>query len=178
MTHSRRLVIDASIGMAAGGTDAQNNLSVCCRDVLLIVLDFRHRVTMSHEMLEEWHRHASRFSSTWLRQMISRKRVHWIGEDDEYESLLRQIRKLALLRSDLAPIEKDAHLPAAALRSDKAVLALDEEVRKCLAAVCSNMALLREVVWVNPVRPTEKCADWLKKGAYSDEGRNLGIYIA
>jgi hypothetical protein len=73
---SKRLVIDTSIARSAGGPDATYPTSKRCRDFLQDVLAFRHRVVMTADIREEWHRHRSRFARAWLVSMYARKNVH------------------------------------------------------------------------------------------------------
>jgi hypothetical protein len=70
---SKLLVIDASVGRAAGGENATAPTSVNCREFLKSVLFICHRVVMTPEIKEEWKTHQSNFSREWRCQMVARK---------------------------------------------------------------------------------------------------------
>lgn len=69
---------------------------------------------------------------------------------------------------------KDVHLLEAALASDEVILSMNTADRERFSEICEQIAVIRDIVWVNPDKPAEKCLDWLDNGAPDDDFRKLG----
>jgi len=179
----RKLVIDASVARACGGTEAIHPTPKHCRDFLNKVQAERYGVVMTPAITAEWKKHRSNFAFTWLTAMARRGKVFDIrivsderlSERIELEVQVsipdEQERKAMLDR-----MRKDLLLIEAALASDKTVISLDEKVRKSFGTSAKNLPELQEVVWVNPARiAEEQPLQWLKAGAKPDRVRLLGF---
>jgi hypothetical protein len=113
MKGSRRLVIDASVAMAAGGVDATDATSKSCRDFLQAVLTICHRAVFPPQLIEEWKKHASRFAQNWQVAMERHRKLDWI--EPEFDDELREaIAEMAASEKEKAEMEKDAFLLEAA----------------------------------------------------------------
>ncbi|HAE81912.1 MAG TPA: hypothetical protein DDW33_14090 [Ktedonobacter sp.] len=93
----RCLVIDTDIARSAGGLDAQDMRSKDCREFLIGVQETKHKVVSTKTIREEWHKHQSRFTRTWLVSMVAQKKVCWL--DDVAGDVLR--RKVDSLDEDI-----------------------------------------------------------------------------
>ena len=167
------MVIDASVARASGGPDAVSPTSKNCSDFLQAALVVCHQIVLTTEILEEWHRHKSRFASRWLASMFARKKAKMIGsaEDQNLRDKIGQASQNEKARSAML---KDVHLLEAALMTDEIVVALDEIVRSLFMETAISVGEIRNIVWINPDRADEKPLPWLDGGAKSDKKRCLG----
>jgi hypothetical protein len=170
---SQRLVIDASVARASGGLGAVSPTSKNCSDFLQAVLDICHQVVLTTEILEEWHRHKSKFARHWLASMFARKKAKLIGSAKDRQ-LHDKIDRAAQSEKARAAMLKDVHLLEAALATDEIVVALDETVRGLFIEAVISVGEIRNVVWVNPDRADEEPLIWLEGGAKPDKKRRLG----
>jgi hypothetical protein len=133
---SRRLVIDASVGAAAGQTNFPTSRR--SREFLTEVLKISHRAVMTQELAQEWDDHQTRFSRLWRVEMRSRRKVVDL-EHVENEQVRSQVRSTKA-------VLKDLHLIEAALATDNTVISLDDRARHDLAVEATE-----EIMWVNAV---------------------------
>ena len=166
----RRLVIDADIVNSA--SEAKYPISSTCRRFLDTVLAVGHHVVMTKAIREEWHRHMSRYSKRWRRQMWARKRV--VKIIDERNEILRGRIDASVSQDQQAMVAKDVHLVEAALATDQLITSRDERVRNALRTASNNVGELKRIVWVNPTREDETPIDWLRDGAKTEGHRLLG----
>jgi hypothetical protein len=173
---SRRLVIDASVGGAAGGKLATFPTSKNCRDFLLTVRKLRHRIIMTPHLNDEWDRHQSSFAQAWLSSMVSRRRVIFV-QIAPSNKLRRQIESTAANMDARRTMRKDFHLIEAAMAFDKTVVSLDEEVRSLFGSAARSVIPLSKIVWVNPDNADEGPIKWLENRAKPERKRMLGYKI-
>lgn len=161
----RALVIDANVARAAGrGTAATHPTSKTCRDFLLEMLRICYRVTMSHELHDEWKAHASTFARQWQVGMVSRKK--WTLSRGTLDASVREaILETVGTEKSRAAVEKDLHLVGAALAEGKAIVSLDETARNHFAKASASVPILRALDWVNPASANDRAEDWLRDGA-------------
>ena len=170
---SRRLVVDASVVRAAGGEEATHPTSKDCRDFLKAVLDICHRIVITPDIEEEWKKHLSNYSRTWLTTMTSRKKVVKLG--DVWNQKLREmVEEQAESKRERTEMLKDSLLVEAALTTDKAIVSCDDNARRFFNRLAGIMNELKRVVWVNPSREDEYVIEWLEKGAKFEKSRSLG----
>ena len=171
---SQRLVIDASVARSVGGEDATYPISVYCRDFLEAVLDISHRVVMTPDIRDEWHKHQSKYARKWLRRMVANKKLYpcEIVVDDELWSQIEAVTESDKARGAMI---KDIRLIEAALATDKIVISLDEKVRQLFEKASEQVDELKEIVWVNPAKPEEQAMFWLENGAAPEKERKLGF---
>lgn len=176
------IVVDASIAHAAG--TSEHPTSRHCRSFLeAIHQNDKCLCVFSSELSTEWKRHASRLSVTWRSRMYARKRVLFVsgGEDKLLGKVLNQCaRQIAGPNQDdleqkvASALNKDAHLIEAAASTGKRVASLDEAVRGYLRTCAAKMAVVGEIVWVNPNIPEELACEWATAGAPLEPYRTLG----
>jgi hypothetical protein len=166
------LVVDASIGRAAGGEDTTSQRSEACRTFLSDVLDICHKTAFGPDLLAEWRRHRSRFARTWLISMFARSKVVVISGAEDSQ-LVRRIAETASDESVRKAIEKDGHLVVCALASGGVVASLDERMRRYLTTACESVQEIRRLEWVNPANEDEGTTEWLEAGAAEDRRRRL-----
>jgi hypothetical protein len=158
----KRLVIDASVALKAGGGDAPKPTSVACRSFLTTMLELGHQLVWTQELAEEWNRHAARFAKTWRKSMVARGRVVPIAAELSVE-LRSKILASTTFANQKEALAKDLHLLAAAMASDKLVVSLDETVRKLFSMASKQVGQLREVAWFDPDSQGETAScKWLK----------------
>lgn len=159
---SRRIVVDASIAASAGM--GSHPSSQRCRQFLLDMLFICHKVVTSKEISVEWKNHASKFSVGWLAAMRSRGKIVVVTPDSG--DLLEHIVLLnEWTAKDIAAIEKDMLLILAALEADQLIASGDSTARELFARAAKLTDGIASIVWVNPVKESDNCGDWLKSGA-------------
>ena len=174
MAHrSKCLVIDTDIASSAGGENAQDTRSKQCRDVLMIVRNTGHAVVVTEMISEEWRKHQSSFTRTWLRSMYAKRKVCQldISADEELRGKLEQVVAEEKRRNAML---KDVHLVEAALEADKTVISMDETVRSYFQEVTPKVVVFKQIMWVNPSKDDERCLEWLQNGAERERERMLG----
>jgi hypothetical protein len=164
-------VIDTTI--ARSYCESTHPTSTHCREFLNAVRDLEFRVVMTDGLLEEWKRHRSKIFRTWLTSMFGRKLVARI-KDVENASLRQKIKKYASSETNKREMLKDVLLLEASMATDWRVSSMNDIDRKRFRDICEYIVEIREVVWVNPDIPAEKCLEWLEAGAPDDDFRKLG----
>lgn len=173
--NSKRLVIDTSVARGAGGENAVHPESKDCRDFLKEVLDICHKIVVNPEMKEEWNKHESKFFRKWRVQMVAKRNFIYVDNDDEsFLEIKAQIESLAKTYENREAMEKDCFLLELALAHDKIVISNDEKVRNLFQEISAQVIEIRDVNWINPIKPEETPLDWLKNGACPEHKRSLG----
>lgn len=170
---SRRLVIDVSIAQSAGEAYTDDPRSENCHNFLEAVLAICHHVAMTPPILDEWHRHRSRYSHKWLTRMYGRKKVVALDTPSDAR-LRRKIERVAASGGDREAMLKDCHLIEAALATDRVVVSLDQIARDLFDGTADRVSELRCVAWVNPDDLEEDAIRWLETGAQPEKHRQLG----
>ncbi len=174
MTHrSKCLVIDTDIASSAGGENAQATRSKQCRDVLKTMLNSGHAVVVTEMISEEWRRHQSSFTRTWLRTMYGKRKVCKL-DISANEELRGKIKQVTVEEKKRNAMLKDVHLVEAALEADKTVISMDETVRSYFDEIAPRVVIFKQIAWVNPVKDDEECLEWLYNGAEEERKRMLG----
>ena len=169
------LVIDTDIARSTGGMEAHDERSKGCRDFLLAVRENKHKLVTTDATREEWHKHQSKFTKTWMASMVARRRICWVEAPPD-EVLRRKVEAVTTNEKKRDAMLKDIHLIEAALQADKIVISLDETVRGCFHETALKIGVLREVAWVNPCKSDEEPIDWLLNGAELEKERLLGYW--
>lgn len=159
---SKALVIDASVAKSAGETE--HPVSSACRQALSTALEICHRVVICKEILKEWKKHKSRYSSSWLAAMESKGKVVRI-EISIDNNLSGKLEQLEIGANGIKAMIKDLHLVEAALQTDTRILSCDEAARGLFRSASDHIGELRPIIWVNPVLVEDNCIEWLKTGA-------------
>ncbi len=159
---SQQFVIDASVGRAAGDRDTGS--SKACREVLEEIRKVCHRMVMSPPIKREWDKHQSAFAKRWRVAMQSRKKIIFVTET-QHDDLRHIIEQSSALQNEgeRKQVRKDCILVEAALATDFRIISLDDKVRRLFARLPHEVALLHDVVWVNPL--DEGVVFWLREGA-------------
>lgn len=172
--NSRRLVIDASIARAAGGTEATYPTSKHCRDFLKATLTICHRMVMTPEIEDEWKAHQSKFASKWRRYMEGKKKIYR-PTNTVNERLRAKLARIPVSSTTKAAMLKDIHLIEAALATDEIVISLDEKVRNFFKASAATLGESKTAVWLNPDKEEEAPIAWLENGAKPEKHRLIGF---
>jgi hypothetical protein len=173
--NSKRLVIDTSIARSAGGENAVHPQAKDCRDFLLAVLSICHKIVVNPEMKEEWNKHESKFFRIWRVQMVAKRNFIYVNKEDKtFLDIKAQIETLAKTYENREAMEKDYFLLELALAHDKIVVSNDEKVRNLFREISAQVTEIREVNWINPIKPEETPIEWLTQGANIEYKRSLG----
>jgi len=167
------LVIDTDIARSAGGENTQDERSKSCRDFLLALRDTKHKIVTTETIRDEWHKHQSRITRTWLVSMVAQKKVCWIDAPADGE-LRTKVAQAATIEKKREAMFKDIHLIEASLQADRIVISMDEIVRRCFHEISQKVRILGKVAWVNPCKKEESPLDWLQHGAELERERLLG----
>lgn len=169
---SRILIIDASVARAAGGIDAVNPASMRCSEFLTAVYDICHTFGMTHGIKQEWDKHASSFTSTWLKNMVSKGKLKPISSIKN-SSLRGKIAADISAPKTRKAMEKDAILIEAAMGAHGVVVSLDETARELFQDFSLRADELNGICWVNPTTESETPIHWLQAGALSEKNRTF-----
>ena len=169
----KKIVIDASVARAAGNTSL-HPASKGCREALLSIDASKLVVIIGGNLKEEWNKHQSKFSKSWLISVIARGRFFPINPLPQCHQLRACISKTASDEKSETAMNKDVHLLELALCSDHIVLALDEVVRTHFKALSAHHTPLKFVMWANPSQQIDNVPIWLKKGAPNNKYLMLG----
>jgi hypothetical protein len=172
---SVRLVIDASIAMAAGET-SMHPTSRNCREFLQSVLSICHSMVLTRPIQGEWNKHQSGFARKWRASMMARKKIE-IVETSHDLSLQKRIAGREPDSAISAILEKDRHLIEAAIATDERIASLDDRVRSHLRERARIVRKVASICWVNPEKPNERAVSWLEQGAPADNSRKLGYVL-
>lgn len=166
------IVVDASVGRAAGEHDAVHASSSRSRWFLQAMLDEEFRMALNGPIKVEWDKHQSKYAMTWRTAMARKGRVQLVSNNQMHD-LRRAISGFSLDPHIGEIMLKDAHLLEAALASDGRVASLDETVRGHFRRLCANFEEIGAVLWTNPTKVSDGSVDWLKRGAPDERPRRL-----
>jgi hypothetical protein len=167
------IVVDASIARSAGETE--HPVSSMCREFLETMRNCHHVFAANRELLDEWERHRSRFSRSWLVSMVRSGRLKSLPEAANKE-LWSDFSGEDCPEHDYRRISKDLHLVDAALCTDKRVASGDDRVRCSLKTCLNQHPPVGDIAWVNPILAAETPLDWLRQGAPCEDCRLLKNY--
>lgn len=175
---SKCLIIDVNITCAASEKDSLDALAKSCRDLLKTMRETtNHKVVLTDTIRAEQRKHPSKFAEAWLRSMFAKKRVCWLDVPADIE-LRNKVEQLATSQNKLIAMQEDIHLIEAALKADKTILSMDEEVRVCFQNAARKVVALRLIGWINPCKSDHTLDDtivlWLQNGAELERERLLG----
>jgi hypothetical protein len=95
--------------------------------------------------------------------------------------ILADIRSFhAITQSDIAAVEKDIHLIAAALATDQAVLSWDNRAAAAIRKVCADTRTatskaVAQVLWINPIADRDRLHAWLSQTGPAQPYWRLGV---
>lgn len=167
------IVVDASVARSAGETD--HPVSSRCREFLETMRECRHDFAANRELLDEWEKHWSRFSRSWLVSMARAGRLKSLQKAANKE-LWSDFSGEDCPETDYSRISKDLHLVDAALCTDKRVASCDDRVRGSLKTCLHLHPPVGDIAWVNPKFAVETPLDWLRQGAPCEDCRLLKNY--
>jgi hypothetical protein len=174
MKGRRRLVIDASVGHAAGAADATHPVAKSCRDFLQAVLSICHGAVFGGQLHEEWKTHASGFAQSWQVAMERRRKLDWIDPPRD-EQLREAIVESAASEKEKKAMEKDVFLLEVALATaDRMVASRDDAARALFWALAVSYPPIRKVIWINPASADDDALAWLRSGAKPEHRWRLG----
>ena len=173
---SKTLVVDTSVGSAAGNEDSTDQTASCCVAVLKTILSMSYKIAMSEDIEKEW-RHTRKkilsYASKWLVLMENRNRT--VALRDTINVPLREmILNSTPNKGTQSVMQKDLHLLEAALATDKIVLSRDKKCRRHFLDAASNVTEIKPILWANPEVPEEEVIDWLNRGIPFEKERQLG----
>ena len=172
-TNVKRLVVNASVGRAAGGEEATASVSINCTVFLETIRgECSHHIVMTPELSEEWNEHQSNFAAAWLTSMIKSSRFDLV-KPPVNQALRDKIEMTTPHENEIPVMRKDFHLLEAARETDRTIISLDKPARRRFTRAAQSVDEIRRIVWVNPVHSEEAPITWLKNGAPPDDHRQL-----
>ena len=114
--------------------------------------------------MDEWKRHASRYARTWRVSMHARRLIAPVvpAECADILTLARQPGRLS--SQQIAAVEKDIHLIAAARSADQVILSLDHRMKTILTGLAALTKTLDRVIWSDPDKNHAPLCRWLREG--------------
>lgn len=167
----KRLVVDASVLRAASREGSTHPIGSRCRDILETILGAGHESVITDEIVEEWNRHNSRSAIRWRSRMNARRRFKKVKPANCSDVLTTLHQSSKFSEPEVAAVEKDIHLVAAARSVDRsvshanrAILSLDEVMRNLLRKLTTETRALDRLQWANPAYEFEPLQAWLADG--------------
>ena len=132
MKQAHRFVIDTCVLRAASPEGpGKPGHGKCCREILNAILENPVIcVFVTRSMTEEWKENCSASAKKWRRRMNARRKIKNC-QGEVYEAKLRSVRdciEREVATTEKAPLEKDAHVLAAALCGDQIILTEDRKL--------------------------------------------------
>lgn len=157
------ILVDASIAKSAADP-ARHEVSLACLEFSRVLEDrsCKTGVAMTPQLEDEWRRHASRYMTSWLVSMETRKRVRHIRD--------RRVRDFRMVVAGIeddgirAAILKDSHLSEAALSYAIPVASRDDRQRRYLSCLVADYPLAGAIQWLNPEKPQGSWRHWIVEG--------------
>ena len=126
-------------------------------------------------MRQEWQKHASGFSQTWMRRMYAKGKI--VGMNDVGQQILLERVSIAVASdypTEAWPeIEKDFHLVHAALATDRIIISGDRRARDAYQNASRRIRELGPICWVNPAVHGDLLLRWLRGEAEATRHWNL-----
>ncbi|MEG6586879.1 hypothetical protein [Dendrosporobacter sp. 1207_IL3150] len=170
MTTIKKMVIDACIARSPG--ESIHPHSRMCRDFLSIFRERNHILVMTKEIRQEWDKHMSRFTRSWLVSMISRNQLMFIN-DTENAELRTLLNNCSNETGHVHAMIKDIHLVEASVKTDEIIISKDDKARYHFALEANGIAQLANITWVNPTNELEDSLLWLEKDCPEQHERKL-----
>ncbi|HEY1681782.1 MAG TPA: hypothetical protein VGF98_09120 [Candidatus Tumulicola sp.] len=155
-------MIDTSL-MYCANPEATGEGGLVALVLMEIAIGRQFRIVLPSGLEEEWERHMSSWSTSWLAELESQRRVvrrFSVALDGAAENRLNQ---LVSYDFDGKAMQHEFKIIQAAASTDSAILCLDERARCFFSRAARREALIRDIVWRNPLE-TNLCP-WLKGGA-------------
>jgi hypothetical protein len=169
MGKSFALVIDASIAAASSRPGVDAIPGSACREFLTAVLEICHKLVLSPELADEWRRHASSFSKTWLVQMYARRKVIRVASVVINARLVNQIESCGASERLQNEILKDLHLLTAAVSSDGLVISLETNAPALFDRHVPAIVKRFPHTWIVLSRNPASVREWLSGGRLASE---------
>jgi hypothetical protein len=166
------IVVDASVGRAAGEPVSVHASSSRCRLFLQAMLDGNYKMALNNPIKIEWDKHQSNYAMTWRAAMARKGRIQRVSNNQSHD-LRHAIQGFSLDRNIGEIMLKDAHLLEAAQASDQRVASLDETVRGHFRRLCKTFEEIGPILWTNPIKSSDESVDWLTRGAPDERDRRL-----
>jgi hypothetical protein len=177
--NSKRLVIDASIGRAAGTEITTSEQGRICRTFLEDVLKICHKAVMTKEILAEWQKHESVSANIWRVSMFRKGKLIFERDLASVPEIVDDIR--SAIENDVSEksiqdiLLKDLRLVSAALLTDHRIISLDNQARKHYSNLARNIPELQKIVWVNPCKTEDDSDKWLQNGCKLQKAHKLSV---
>lgn len=141
------LVVDACVLRSAG--DSGKPAPANCRAVLEEILRAEKIVSVDGDLMAEWRRHRSRYSSTWMVSMFSRRLIDQrSGFSGKATSVEGAVSKLS--EPQLSVARKDMHLLKIAVDCDYQVVSCEKKCRAAFHVASVFCSEIRKVFWLYP----------------------------
>ena len=167
------IVVDTCVASSAGNKlEAPHSRS--SREVLYAIRDHAgHKLVFNTALAKEWRNHAGRLAVSLLTSMVHRRRVKYVP-DDAFTGVMRNCAQFFVNEQTRAAFEKDAHVVAAALASDRIIVSNEVRLKDQIVHLSDRRDEIKGIIWANPWQEGDSCAVWVRAGAQADSGRTLG----
>ena len=141
------LVVDACVLRSAGSSGKPTPSE--CRAILEEIKNNRMRVSIDVELLSEWRRHRSKYSTTWISAMFSRRLVEQLSLfSGKSSSIQNAISKLG--EPDRSIALKDIHLLKIAVDRGYCVISCEKRCRAAFHKAAIYCCEISKVFWIFP----------------------------
>lgn len=178
LQEERRLVVDCDVATGAGLNE--NPRSQICRGTLEAIRKARHHVYLSPQLYGEWLGHLSpregrgaSYGLGWMVEMIRTEFLHELPEQPD-SGIATAVEQLPLSDEKREAMQKDVHLVETALLYDHIIISCDEKAYRLFFDAAERLPRIQLLMWFNPERKEDSCADWFIAGAHSTEAQCIG----
>lgn len=141
-------VVDACVLRSAGLSGKPTPSE--CRAVLDEIRKAGETVAVDLDLLNEWRKHQSRYSSAWITSMFSRKLVKKVDKfSGKSDSIVNAVDKL--MEPDRSIASKDIHLVKIAVDYSYRVVSSEKRCRASFHKASVHCCEISKVFWIQPV---------------------------
>ena len=160
----KRLVVDACVGSSSGYKEQYPESKYSREALLAIKNNHDHILVFTSELSTEWQNRASRFGTKFRAEMARKGRTSYVP-DDAWRTLMGRCTRVLSTAAEIASFEKDFHLVAAALYTDRVIVSNEKNLPNHLISVRHDVSEVRDLQFGNPRIEEQICVDWLAAGA-------------
>lgn len=156
------MVIDTNVFRAAGETEATD--STAARELLETLRVGRHQIAWCDELDREFWKHTSKFSATWVTQMVSRgRRVDCKLEN----SLHLPCQECGFTENEKTEAEKDRFLLDLALKVDRLIASFERHAPALFRRLATKNMKIRKIGWAHPWDDRDDLSNWLTQTKFT-----------
>lgn len=163
-----RFVVDADVARCAGLSEVPSSKGA--RNVMQAMVKSDTVAIFCPTLSEEWRKHRSKFSASWLSSMTAKKKILRVRP---LESSVDKIQRAAISDDDKRIAEKDVHIVDAAVDQNAVIASNDNAARAVFQRILSGSANAEALVWVSPTSSSEEIVSLIERAGFIPDAWKL-----